>query len=110
MVSAQHVGTASPLTCTKETKGSLKAFKHVRILLFQSVTEGCMLDRVPFPMHGFKSSSSFQFLILGYFLEAHLHTSSEVDLKKAVCDLRYTEPTKWSSSFHPEPTPYCSAS
>ena len=90
--------------------GSLKAFVHVRILLFQSATEGCMLGHVPFPMHGFKSSSSLQFLVLGYFLETRLHTSLEADLKKAVCDLRYTEPTQWRSSFHPEPTPYCSAS
>lgn len=92
---------------------SLKAFMHVRILLSQSPTEGCegcMLGHVPFLMHGFKSSFSLQFLILGYFLKAHLHTSLEVDLKKAVCDLRYAEPTKWSSSFHPEPAPYCSAS
>lgn len=74
------VGTASPLnciTCTKETKGmvSLKAFMHVRILLSQSATEGYMLGHVPFLMHGFRSSFSLQFLILGYFLKArHIST------------------------------------
>lgn len=56
------------------------------------------------------SNSSLQLLIRGYFLKARLHTSLEVDFKKAACDLSYSEPTKWSSLFHPEPKPYCSAS
>jgi len=63
MVSAQQLlvlSAHSPHTCTEETKGmdSLETFVRVRILLFQSATEGCVLGHIPFLMHGFKFSSS----------------------------------------------------
>lgn len=74
-------GFCSAVVSTKKTKSmrSLKAFMLVRILLFQSPTEGRMLCHVSFPMHGFKSSSFLPFLIPGCFLEARLHNSLQVN-------------------------------
>lgn len=95
---AAVVGTVSLLTCTKETTGmgGLKAFMHIGILLFQSVTERCMLGHVPFLMHGFKSSSSLQFLVLGYFLEACLHTSRARFKKSCLwSEIHWTYQMEW---------------